>query len=190
MNNQLEGKKLAILATDGFEEVEFTKPRKALEEAGAETHFVAPHDGKVKAWDQTDWGSEYEVDKTLDEANPEDYDNLMLPGGVMNPDKLRQNEKAVQFVSAFLEAGEPVAAICHAPQLLIETGELDGMKMTSYPSLKTDLKNAGANWVDQEVVVDRGLTTSRNPDDIPAFNNKMIEEFGEGVHEELAEQVQ
>lgn len=190
MKNQLNGKKIAILATDGFEEEEYTRPRKALKEAGAEMHFIAPHDNKIKSWDHTDWGGKYEVDSTLDEANPEDYDNLMLPGGVMNPDTLRQNEKAVQFAASFLERGEPVAAICHAPQLLIETGELEGMKMTSYPSLKTDLKNAGANWVDEEVVVDQGLTTSRNPDDIPAFNDKMIEEFGEGVHEELAEQAQ
>lgn len=184
----LTNKKVAILATDGFEEVELTEPRKALDDAGAETHIVAPHDGTIKAWNHTDWGDEYEVDKTLDEADPEDYDNLMLPGGVMNPDKLRLSDKAVQFVVSFLERGEPVAAICHASQLLIETGDIDGMKLTSYPSLKTDLKNAGANWVDQEVVVDQGLTTSRKPDDIPAFNAKMIEEFGEGVHEELAEQ--
>ncbi len=184
--NQLENKRIAILATDGFEEVELTEPRKALEEAGATTHLIAPQNGTIKAWDQTDWGNEYEVDVTLDNAEENNYDNLMLPGGVMNPDKLRLNDQAIQFVSAFLHAGKPIAAICHAPQLLIETKELDGRKMTSYPSLKTDLINAGVNWADEEVVVDQGLTTSRKPDDIPAFNDKMIEEFSEGVHSELA----
>lgn len=179
MTKQLKGKKIAILATDGFEEEEFTRTRKTLEEAGAEIHFIAPHEGKVRAWDHTNWGRKYEADKTLDAADSEDYDNLMLPGGVMNPDKLRQNEEAVQFVDSFFEKGKPVAAICHASQLLIETGELNGVKMTSYSSLKTDLRNAGANWVDEEVVVDQGLITSRNPDDIPAFNDKMIEEFAE-----------
>ena len=186
MSNQLEGKTIAILATNGFEEVELTKPRKALEDEGATTHIISPEEGTIKAWDHTDWGDEYEVDVTLDEADASDYDNLLLPGGVMNPDSLRVSKQAVQFVAGFLHAGEPIAAICHAPQLLIETGELEGRKMTSYPSIKTDLVNAGANWVDEEVVVDQGLTTSRNPDDIPAFNSKMIEEFTEGVHSELA----
>lgn len=186
MSDQLKGKKIAILATDGFEEVELSKPRKALDDAGATTHIVAPKTGTIKAWDQDHWSDDYDVDVTLDEANAEDYDNLLLPGGVMNPDTLRLNKKAIQFVSAFLHAGKPIAAICHAPQLLIETGELKGRKMTSYPSLQTDLKNAGANWVDEEVVVDQGLTTSRKPADIPAFNAKMIEEFREGIHSELA----
>ena len=186
MSNQLEGKRIAILATDGFEEVELTEPKKALEDVGAETFIVAPESGTIRAWDSTDWGEEYEVDVTLDEAQAEDFDNLLLPGGVLNPDQLRMNDKAIQFAAGFLHAGEPIAAICHGPQLLIETQELDGRKMTSYPSIKTDLINAGANWVDEEVVVDQGLTTSRSPEDLPAFNDKMIEEFCEGVHEELA----
>lgn len=186
MSNTLEGKKIAILATDGFEEVELTEPRKALEDAGADTFLISPGGKTIKGWDHTDWGNEYEVDVALEDANAEDYDNLLLPGGVMNPDTLRMNKKAVQFVAGFLHRGEPIAAICHGPQILIETGELKGRKMTSFPSIKTDLMNAGANWVDEEVVVDQGLTTSRNPDDIPAFNSKMIEEFAEGVHSELA----
>lgn len=170
------------MVTDGFEQSEFTEPRKALEEAGAAVHVIAPHGGKVKAWDETDWGNEYEVDVTLDTANAEDYNALLLPGGVLNPDQLRTNEKAVDFVSQFLDEGKPIAAICHGPWTLIETGSLEGRKMTSYKSIKTDLVNAGVNWVDQEVVVDQGLVTSRNPDDIPAFNRKMIEEFAEGRH--------
>lgn len=186
MSNQLEGKKIAILATNGFEEVELTEPRKALDDAGAETYIVSPEDGTIEAWDHTDWSDKYEVDVTLDEATADDFDNLMLPGGVLNPDQLRMNDQAVQFVVEFLHAGKPIAAICHGPQILIETKELDGKKMTSYPSIKTDLVNAGVNWVDEEVVVDQGLTTSRKPDDIPAFNDKMIEEFREGVHAELA----
>lgn len=186
MSDQLKGKKIAILATDGFEEVELTEPRKALDDAGADTYIVSPEGGTIKAWDHTEWSDKYEVDVTLEEANADEFDNLMLPGGVLNPDQLRQNDKAIQFVAEFLHAGKPIAAICHGPQLLIETKELDGKKMTSYPSIKTDLINAGVNWVDEEVVVDQGLTTSRKPDDIPAFNDKMIEEFSEGVHAGLA----
>lgn len=186
MTNQLQGRKIAILATDGFEEVELTKPREALDNAGAETHLISPKEGTIKAWNHTKWGDDYEVDTTLDEADHTDYHGLMLPGGVMNPDSLRTEKKAVEFATRFLHSGKPIAAICHGPQLLIETKELQGRTMTSYPSIKTDLINAGVNWVDKEVVVDHGLTTSRNPDDIPAFNNKMIEEFREGVHEELA----
>lgn len=186
MSNELKGKKIAILATDGFEEVELTKPRKALHAAGAQTYIVSPKNGKIKAWDHTNWSNEYEVDITLDEVESEEFDNLFLPGGVLNPDQLRMNDKAIQFVTGFLHAGKPIAAICHGPQILIETKELDGRKMTSYPSIKTDLINAGVNWVDEEVVVDQGLTTSRRPEDIPAFNDKMLEEFREGVHEELA----
>lgn len=185
MSNRLNGKKIAILTTEGFEEEELTRPRKALDDAGAETHIVSPESGSIRAWDHTDWGGEYEVDITLDQANPNDYDGLMLPGGVLNPDKLRTHQSAVQFAKHFFTEGKPIAAICHGPQTLIETGELKGRKMTSYPSVRTDLKNAGVDWVDREVVVDRGLTTSRNPDDIPAFNDKMIEEFAEGVHEEM-----
>lgn len=183
---KLQGKKVAILATDGFEEIELTSPKQALEAAGAITHIVSPDEegkGKIKAWKHTDWGGEYKVDVPLAEANPNDYDALMLPGGVMNPDKLRTNKLAVNFARAFFEAGKPVAAICHGPQLLIEADAVHGRRMTSFPSLKTDLKNAGAHWLDQEVVVDEGLVTSRNPDDLPAFNRKMLEEIGEGVHE-------
>lgn len=186
MSEKLKGKKIAILATNGFEEVELTGPRKALDEAGAETFIVSPEKGSITAWNETNWGDTYTVDIALKDAKAEDFDNLLLPGGVLNPDQLRMNKQAVQFVTGFLHAGKPIAAICHGPQILIETGELKGKKMTSYPSIKTDLLNAGANWVDEEVVVDQGLTTSRKPDDLPAFNAKMIEEFGEGIHTELA----
>jgi len=178
----LSGKKVAILTEEGFEQVELTNPKAALEVAGAEVHVISPKAGLIKAWDKTDWGLEIKVDKELSEANPDDYDALVLPGGVLNPDKLRQNEGAVAFASAFLDEGKPVAAICHGPQLLIETGMIKGRKLTSYPSLQTDLKNAGAKWVDEEVVVDNGLITSRRPSDLDAFNQKMIEEIGEGVH--------
>lgn len=184
--NELKGKKIAIVATDGFEEVELAEPLKALNNAGAETHIVAPKKDHIKAWDHDKWSKDYDVDVDLDTARADDYDGVFLPGGVLNPDQLRMNDKAVTFVSGFFEAGKPVAAICHGPQLLIETGKIKGKKMTSYPSVKTDLKNAGVNWVDEEVVVDQGLTTSRQPDDLPAFIDKMIEEYREGVHEELA----
>lgn len=182
MSDKLRDKQVAILMTDGFELSEYIEPRKALEEAGATVHVIAPKGGKVKAWDETDWGKEYEVDVTLDSANADDYNALVLPGGVFNPDKLRMEEKAVDFVSQFLNEGKPIAAICHGPWTLIETGALNGRKMTSYKSIKTDLINAGVDWVDQEVVVDQGLVTSRNPDDLPAFNRKMVEEFAEGKH--------
>ena len=183
MQYNLKDKTVAILVTDGFEEVEFTKPLKALKDAGATVHVVAPHAGKVRAWNSDNWGQSYKVDRTLDEVQASDYNSLMLPGGVMNPDKLRTNKKAIAFTKSFFEAGKPIAAICHAPQLLIETGALKGRTLTSYPSLRTDLENAGATWKDQEVLVDHGLTTSRNPDDIPAFINKMLEEISEGKHE-------
>lgn len=182
MNYDLNNKKVAILVTDGFEEVEFTKPMQALKDAGATVHVIAPKSGKVRAWNSDDWGDSYNVDKTLDDADASDYNSLMLPGGVMNPDQLRMNEKAVNFTKSFFKAGKPISAICHAPQLLIETGALKGRTMTSYPSLRTDLINAGATWKNEEVVVDEGLTTSRNPDDIPAFCNKMLEEISEGRH--------
>ncbi len=182
MEQKLQGKKVAILVTDGFEQVELTEPQQALIDAGAETKIVSPKDGQVKGWDHTDWGDSFAVDVPLDEANPEDFDALLLPGGVMNPDKLRTEQKAVAFVEHFFEAGKPVAAICHAPALLIEADVVEGRKLTSYPSLQTDLKNAGAEWVDEEVVTDNGLVTSRKPDDIPAFNKKMIEEIAEGQH--------
>lgn len=153
-------------------------------DAGATVHVISPEDEMIKSWDKDHWGDEYGTDLKLSDADPQDYDGLLLPGGVMNPDQLRKNEDAVKFVKAFFSQGKPIAAICHAPQLLIETGALDGRKLTSYPSLKTDLTNAGANWVDEEVVVDSGLTTSRTPGDLPAFNSKMLEEFAEGIHEE------
>ena len=182
MSNDIKGKKVAILVTDGFEQVEMTDPRKALEDAGAETHVVAPKDGKVKGWNHTDWGDEFDVDATLDAARASEYDALVLPGGVLSPDKLRMNEKAVSFVRAFFEDHKPVAAICHGPWTLIDAGVVEGRTVTSYPSIKQDLINAGANWVDEEVVVDNGLVTSRKPDDIPAFNRKVIEEIREGRH--------
>jgi protease I len=178
----LENRRVAILTEEGFEQVELTSPKSALKEAGAMVHVISPKSGKIKAWDKTNWGIEVDVDKQLDEVSPDDYDALVLPGGVMNPDKLRQNKDAIAFVSAFLDEGKPIAAICHGPQVLIETGMIKGRKLTSYPSLQTDLKNAGTHWVDEEVVVDNGLVTSRRPDDLVAFNKKMIEEFAEGVH--------
>ncbi len=182
MARDVKGKKVAILTENGFEEVELTSPMNALEQAGAEVHVISPQQDKVKAWNEDNWGIEVPVDKVLDSANPEDYDMLLLPGGVMNPDTLRTNKKAVSFAQHFLEQGKPVAAICHGPQTLIETGMLDGRTMTSYPSLQTDLKNAGVVWVDKEVVVDNGLVTSRQPDDLEAFNRKVLEELAEGQH--------
>ncbi|SCW84933.1 type 1 glutamine amidotransferase domain-containing protein [Mucilaginibacter sp. NFR10] len=178
----LNGRKVAILTEEGFEQVELTSPKQALEQAGATVHVISPKSGKIKAWDKTNWGIEINVDKPLNEVSPDDYDALVLPGGVLNPDKLRQNKDAVAFASAFLDEGKPLAAICHGPQLLIETGMINGRRLTSYPSLQTDLKNAGADWIDEEVVVDNGLVTSRRPNDLEAFNRKTIEEIGEGVH--------
>ena len=182
MARNVEGKKVAILTENGFEEVELTSPMNALEQAGAIVHIISPQKEKVKAWNHDHWSIELPVDVQLKDAKPEDYDMLMLPGGVMNPDKTRTNKDCVAFAQYFLEQGKPLAAICHGPQLLIETGMLDGRTMTSYPSIKTDLKNAGVNWVDKEVVVDNGLVTSRSPEDLEAFNKKMIEELSEGIH--------
>jgi protease I len=179
-NGNLQGKKVAILATDGFEQAELLEPRKALDEAGATTQVVSPAGKKIKGWDQKDWGKEVSVDVPLDSANAEEFDALLLPGGVMNPDQLRMNPTAVQFVKQFTDAGKPVAAICHGPWTLLEAGAVRGRTMTSWPSLKTDLKNAGASWVDKEVVNDEGVVTSRRPDDIPAFNREMIRLFSEG----------
>lgn len=181
----LNNKKVAVLTEEGFEQVELTSPIEALRYAGATVHIISPQSGRIKTWDKTDWGITVDVDKELSEVSPDDYDALVLPGGVMNPDKLRQNKEAVEFVTEFLESGKPLAAICHGPQMLIETGMIKGRKLTSYRSLQTDLKNAGAKWVDEEVVVDNGLVTSRRPDDLPAFNKKMIEEIAEGVHHEV-----
>jgi deglycase len=187
--DRLNGKRVAILATDGVEQVELTEPRKALEDAGSTAQLVSPKRGKIKAWQHDHWGDELKVDVLLDDARAENFDALMLPGGVMNPDLLRMNEKAVQFVRSFFNAGKPVAAICHAPWMLVEADVVRGRTVTSWPSLRTDLRNAGADWVDREVVTDEGLVTSRKPDDIPAFNKKMIEEFAEGVHEGQREAV-
>jgi protease I len=178
----LSNRKVAILTEEGFEQIELTSPKQALEAAGAQVDVISPKSGKIKAWDKTNWGIEINVDKQLDAVSPDDYDALVLPGGVLNPDKLRQNKEAVAFVSAFLDEGKPVAAICHGPQMLIETGMIGGRTLTSYPSLQTDLKNAGAHWIDQEVVVDNGLVTSRTPADLDAFNRKAIEEIAEGEH--------
>ena len=175
--DNLSGKKIAILSTDGFEQVELTEPKKALEQAGAKTEVISPHGGEIKGWKSTEWGDKVKVDRELKTAKVDDYDALLLPGGVMNPDKLRTDQNAVNFVKKFFDSGKPVAAICHGPQMLIEAGVVRGRKLTSWPSLKTDLKNAGAEWTDQQVIVDRNLTTSRKPDDIPAFNRAMIEQF-------------
>jgi protease I len=182
MAQQLRGKKVAALVTHGFEQVELTEPQKALTNEGAEVHIVSPESGHVKGWNHTEWGDKVKVDRVLTETRADEYDALLLPGGVLNPDQLRINPKAVSFVKSFVDARKPIAAICHGPWTLIEAEGVRGRKMTSYPSLRSDLKNAGATWIDQEVVVDRGLVTSRKPDDLPAFNRKMIEEFAEGVH--------
>jgi protease I len=184
---KLSGKKVAILVTDGFEQSEMTEPRKALQAEGAETVIVSPKEGKIKGWQHTDWGDEFEVDVKLTQARAEDFDALLLPGGVMNPDHLRLEPKAAELVRSFFEAGKPVAAICHGPWLLIDAGVVEGRTVTSWPSIRADLTNAGAKVVDKEVVVDRGLVTSRKPDDIPAFNRKMIEEFAEGRHDAQAQ---
>lgn len=183
MADNLNGKRVAILATDGVEQVELTEPRKALDQAGASTKVVSPKNNDIRGWQHDHWGDTIPVDVPLDKANANDFDALLLPGGVMNPDKLRMDENAVEFVRSFVQAGKPVAAICHAPWLLIEADVIRDRTVTSWPSLQTDLRNAGADWVDREVVTDSGLVTSRKPDDIPAFNRKMIEEFAEGVHE-------
>ena len=182
MSQSLNGKKVAILVADGFEQVELTEPRKALEEAGAQTAIVSPAQGKVKGWDMKEWGDQLPVDVPLSSADPNSFDALLLPGGVMNPDKLRVIPKAVQFVKAFFDEGKPVAAICHGPWTLVEADVVRGRTLTSWPSLQTDIRNAGGHWVDREVVTDNGLVTSRKPDDLPAFNRKMIEEFAEGEH--------
>ena len=179
----LQGKKIAILTENGFEEVELTSPKKALEEAGAEVQIVSPQKEKVKAWDHDHWSIELPVDVPLEKADAEDYDALVLPGGVINPDQMRVNQDCVDFAQQFLEEGKPVAAICHGPQLLIETGMLRGRNMTSFPSIRTDLENAGVTWADIEVVIDNGLVTSRSPKDLDAFNAKMIDEIAEGVHD-------
>jgi protease I len=182
-HENLEGLKVAILVDDGFEQVELIEPRKALDQAGAETRIVSPKGERVRGWNFTDWGDELPVDVLLDGASPEDFDALLLPGGVFNPDALRMQPQAVAFVKAFFDAGKPVASICHGPWTVIEAGAAQGRRIASWPSLKTDLRNAGAEWVDQEVVVDGNLVTSRNPDDIPAFNRAMIDLFAQSLVE-------
>jgi len=182
MANPLNGKRVAILATNGFEQSELLEPRRALDEAGAKTQIVSPERGQIKGWNHTNWGQEVTVDLTLDAADPRTFDALVLPGGVMNPDKLRMIPAAVHFVREFFAARKPVAAICHGPWLLVEAGAARGRTLTSWPSLQTDIRNAGGTWVDQAVVIDNGVVTSRKPDDIPLFNAKIIEEFAEGRH--------
>jgi protease I len=181
-SSHLSGKKVAILCTDGFEESELLKPRAALDQAGATTTLVSPKSDSVKSWTGEGFGQAVPVDLPLHSARADDFDALLLPGGTLNPDHLRMEPAAVRFVRAFFEAGKPVAAICHGPQTLIDADVVSGRRLTSYPSIKRDLINAGAEWVDEEVVCDQGLVTSRKPSDIPAFNRKMIEEIAEGVH--------
>lgn len=176
-------KRIAILATDGFEESELKSPKEAMEKEGFIVEIISEKEGKIKGWKDGNWSNEYTVDKTLENVNASQYNALVLPGGVINPDKLRRNNKALKFVKDFFEQKKPVAAICHGPQTLISAGVVQGRKMTSFNSIKDDLINAGANWVDEEVVVDEGFVTSRNPDDLPAFNSKLIEEIKEGKHE-------
>lgn len=184
MSNQLNGKRIAFLATDGFEQVEFTRPWEAVKDAGATVELISLESGTIQGFNHTNKGDVFKVDKTVDQVSAGDYDGLVLPGGVHNPDTLRTNEKAVKFVRDFFKQHKPVSAICHGPWTLIEAGVVDGRKLTSWPSLKTDIQNAGGHWVDQEVVVDQGLTTSRKPEDLDAFCAKTIEEIAEGKHAE------
>jgi len=177
MSNELQNMTVAILATEGFEYVELTKPKQALEAAGAKTQVVSPKQGKIRGWDVDKWGDDVSVDVSLDSAKPDDYDALLLPGGVLNPDALRIQPRAVAFVKAFFDANKPVAVICHGPWTIIEAGVAQGRRIASWPSLRTDLRNAGAEWVDEQVVVDGNLVSSRKPDDIPAFNAKVIDLF-------------
>lgn len=182
MAQTLTGKTVAVLATDGFEQVELTEPVRALKDAGATVHIVAPKTGRIQGWNHQDKGDSVPVDAALESTDPSRYDALMLPGGVINPDALRLEPKAIAFVRSFVQAGKPIAAICHGPWTLIDAGGVAGRRMTSWPSLKADLSNAGAMWADEPVVTDRGLVTSRKPDDLPAFVKKMVEEFAEGIH--------
>lgn len=180
--NELKDKRVAILAADGFEQSELEKPKKALEQAGATVSIVSPSEGEIQGMRHADKGDKFQVDLALDDARAEEFDALMIPGGLMNPDALRSDETALGFVRHFFSAGKSVAAICHAPWVLVDAGVVKGRKLTSWPAIKTDIRNAGGHWEDAEVVVDNGLITSRKPDDIPAFNRKMIEEFAEGIH--------
>ncbi len=178
----LKGKRIAIIAADMVEQVELVEPRKALESAGAKTELISMKPGTIQGFDHFDKADTHEVDRTISDAEPGDYDGLLIPGGVGNPDQLRGDERMVEFTHAFFDQGKPVAVICHGPWMLVEADVVRGRKLTSWPTLETDIRNAGGNWVDEPVVVDSGLVTSRKPDDIPAFNEKMIEEFAEGVH--------
>jgi protease I len=186
MARKLDGKKVAILVADGFEQVEMTKPREALDEAGAETKIVSLKSGKIQGMHHADKGDRFDVDVTVDEARPDEFDALMIPGGLYNPDAIRSNQRALEFTRHFFREDKPVAVICHGPQVLISANLVRGRKMTSWPAIQVDMRNAGARWVDEEVVVDNGLVSSRKPDDIPAFNRKMIEEFAEGRHRAAA----
>lgn len=179
MAGELEGRKIAILATTGVEEVELVEPRKALDEAGAETFLISPEPDEIRAWSYSDWGANFTVDAPLEETSSQEYDALYIPGGVMSPDKLRTDERAVAFVREFAEEGKPIASVCHGPWMLAEAGVVEGKRMTSWPSLQTDLRNAGAEWTDEEVVSDQMIITSRDPNDIPAFNSAIIEAFSE-----------
>jgi protease I len=180
MNQSLQGKKIAILATDGFEQVELTEPKRALEEAGATVHVISLKPGEIKGWNKTDWGDNTKVDKTLDQVKVADYDGLVLPGGQINPDKLRIEPKAVAFVTDFFHTGKPLGAICHGPWMLVEANVLKHRTLTSWPSVRTDIRNAGGHWVNEEVLTDQNLTTSRKPEDLPAFNQRLIREIGKG----------
>ncbi|MCW3072493.1 MAG: intracellular protease, PfpI family [Bacteroidetes bacterium] len=182
MENKGANKKVAVLATNGFEQSEFEKPVEALKKANMTVEVISLKTGKIKGWKEKNWGDEFQVDKAIDEVSADDYDALVLPGGVMNPDALRTDTRVIEFVKGFFEQDKPIAAICHGPWTLIETGKLKGRKLTSFHSIRTDLKNAGAEWSDEEVVVDNGLVTSRSPEDLPAFCKKMVEEIREGVH--------
>lgn len=183
MTANLNGKRVAILVENGFEQSELVEPRKALDQAGVTTKVISSEPARVRAWNEQEWGESIPVDVALNKADAKDYDGLLLPGGVMNPDKLRTNPDAVQFVRAFFDSGKPIFAICHGPWTLVEAGVVRGRQLTSWPSLQTDIRNAGGKWVDQEVVTDNGLVTSRKPDDLPAFNRKMLEELAEGPHD-------
>jgi len=187
--NELQGKRIAFLAADMVEQVELTEPWKAVKEAGGQPELISLEEGEIQGFDHYDKADTFPVDKTVEEARADDYDALVIPGGVGNPDTMRMDENAVEFTRQFFEQGKPVGVICHGPWMLIEAGVVRGRKVTSWPSLRTDIQNAGGNWVDQEVVVDEGLVTSRKPDDLPAFNEKIVEEFCEGRHEQQAASV-
>ena len=190
MADKLQGKRVAFLATDMVEQVELTEPWKAVEQAGGTPELISLEEGEIQGFNHYDKGDTFRVDKTVEEASASDYDALVLPGGVGNPDTLRGDENAVAFVREFFEQAKPVGAICHGPWMLVEAGVVRGRKVTSWPTLQTDIRNAGGEWVDEEVVVDQGLVTSRKPDDLPAFNDKIVEEFCEGEHTEQSASVQ